>query len=592
MRALVHAPDHQCWYVYEHPERTITADDTSTIHGLLADIERETRDNSRYAVIALRYEAAPAFDSHYLVNRPSSVFPLFYCALYRERRRVSSIEEACMDPHGDCETSAFVPAIARDTYLGKIDRIKDRLASGDSYQVNYTFTLRARYRGNPFAWFCDRVKKKPGAYTAFLDCGEEQIASLSPELFFSRSAVDAHTGVSSLLFKPMKGTAAVLPGMSGHEIDTCARELAADEKNRSENLMIVDMIRNDAGRIAVAGSVTVHELFATEKYPTLIQMTSTVSALTKHGLADIFAAVFPCASITGAPKIRSMDIIAELEDEARGMYTGAIGRLDPDGSALFNVAIRTAVFDTADRSVAYGCGSGIVWPSVADAEYDECMTKTAVLQNPAGFYVFDSLCARGGLCELLDRHIERLRDSSCAFYFTAFPEEDIREALVRSARRYPSEVRKIRTRLYPDGHFDIDNEEPPALPTPYTIDVTPAFLDADDVFVRHKTSVRSYLEEAKRQYRETGMSQPADLIMVNTRGELTETLRGNVVLELDGTLVTPPLTSGALPGTMRAELLERGELCERIVYPDDFRRASRVLMINSVRGAIDCVKKG
>ena len=297
------------------------------------------------------------------------------------------------------------PAIDRATYRQAIAAIKEQIAAGYTYQINYTFPLGAAFKGEPWPLFVQLALAQRGRYAAYVDTGRHVVCSASPELFFQKA-----DGV--LTSRPMKGTAP--RGRTVAEDEAQRAWLFASEKNRAENVMIVDMIRNDMGRVAEVGSVRVPVLFEVERYPTVLQMTSTVTSRTNVSVADVFKALFPCASITGAPKVSAMGIIADLEPAARGVYTGAIGYLAPGGRAQFNVAIRTVVVDRQTGRATYGVGSGVVWDSDADEEYDECLLKARVLaaERP-DFELLETMLWRPETgVFLLDRHLERLADSA------------------------------------------------------------------------------------------------------------------------------------------------------------------------------------
>ncbi len=351
--------------------------------------------------------------------------------------------------------------------------------------------------------------------------------------------------------------------------------------------MIVDMIRNDIGRVAETGTVEVPSLFETEVYKTVIQMTSTVRARVTKDIPGILCALFPCASITGAPKKRSMEIIADLEAEGRGLYTGAIGRLTPDLDCSCSVAIRTAVLDKRDRTMRYGCGSGIVWESECGAEWDECLAKAAVLESGEPFHLFESFLVEDGKAFLADRHFERLV-RSCLFFGITVDIGALKDFWYRTIAdleaSYPRGSYKAKITF--DGAHAALTDSTPALtlPSPYRVTLASSRVDSDDPFIAHKTNRRRHVDTALN-----GIEGFADVILVNERGELTETTRGNLALLLDGRLFTPIVSSGLLPGVWREELLARGELEERTLYPEDLYRADKAYMLNSVRRSVECV---
>ena len=404
--------------------------------------------------------------------------------------------------------------------------------------------------------------------SAYLDTGRFALCSASPELFFT---LDGQT----ITGRPMKGT--LKRGRTNTEDAARAAWLQADPKNRAENVMIVDMIRNDLGRIAETGSVHVPELFSAERYPTLWQMTSTVRAQTRAPLSEIFTALFPCASITGAPKVSTMGIIRALETTPRRIYTGSIGFLAPGRQAHFNVAIRTLLVDRAQASAEYGLGGGIVWDSTASGEYEEALLKAQILTRPApSFDLFTTLCwtpSEG--CFLRERHIRRLADS--AFYFGFNLDVAALEAYLDQLTESFSEPMRVRITLTRHGtlaHQAVPLPEKSA--TPLRVSLAPAPVNSEEVFLFHKTT--------RREMYPPPAPGTDESLLYNQRGELTEFTIGNLIAELDNQLVTPPLDCGLLPGTMRAELLESGQIREKIIRIEDLPRCTQLWLVNAVRG--------
>ncbi len=373
----------------------------------------------------------------------------------------------------------------------------------------------------------------------------------------------------------MKGTAP--RGRTLDEDRRQAQRLLASPKQRAENVMIVDMMRNDLGRVAVPGSVEVPALLTVERYPNVWQMTSTVTARTAEGtrLSEIFAALHPSASVTGAPKVRTMELVEQLEGQPRGVYTGAIGHVRPDGSCRFSVAIRTAVVDRRAGRVEFGIGSGIVWDSVAADEYDECLLKGSVLgERPRPFDLLETMrWTPGEGIFLLDRHLSRLR-ASAEYFGTVIDEASLEQALAEAQGNVPLRLRLL---VGPDGRSRI--EKSPLVPGPEVlrVGVAASAVDDRDRFLFHKTTNRSVYERAQRP----GFD---DMILWNGRGEATESTKANLVVERGGRRVTPPVDAGLLAGTFRAEVLSTGDVQEATVTLDELRRAERVWLINSVRG--------
>ena len=551
------------WLRCDAPARVLETRYSCEIAGLIRDVDEIARRDRLHAVGFLAYEAGAAFGLD--VPQPESALPLAWFALFDERhvREITPPDATASYDVGDLRPSMEWPAFEH-----AIARIREHLASGDTYQVNYTLQLLGAFSGDPVSFFADLARAQRGRYAALLRMGTMSICSASPELFFSRRG-------SQITARPMKGTSA--RGRTLAEDEARAAALRASEKERAENVMVVDMMRSDLGRVAETGSVDVPELFVTERYPTLWQMTSEIVARSNAGLADIFAATFPAASITGAPKVRTMQIIKDLETGPRGVYTGAIGYVAPDGAAQFNVAIRTAVIDHQAGRLSFGIGSGVVWDSDARREYDECLLKAEVLrQRPRAFELLETL--RWTPDEgyfLLDRHLDRLLAS--ATYF------DI-ECSAAHVRRTLDEATAgasgaQRVRLLVNQRGEAWAERAPLLldaaPTPMCLAGSP--IDPGDRFFFHKTTVRS-------QYERASAGGTGEVILWNPQGQVTESAIANVVVELGGARITPPVECGLLPGTFRAELLGRGEIQEGTVTIDDFRAAKKVWLINSVRG--------
>ncbi|MBX7250885.1 MAG: aminodeoxychorismate synthase component I [Candidatus Promineofilum sp.] len=388
------------WQRFSDAARIVVAWTAAEVAPALRAVEAAVDGEGLFAAGYLAYEAAAAFG---LSAHPPAADgpPLLWFGLFRRREEVGPPAQSPAHRFGPWQAPLDFPA-----YAAALDAIKAAIARGDTYQANYTFPLRADFDGDPWALFAALSAAQWADYGAYLDLGRFVICSASPELFF-------HLDGDRILSRPMKGTAPRGLTTAGDraQIDWLRRS----EKNRAENVMIVDMIRNDLGRVAQVGSVAVPDLFAVERYPTLLQMTSTVTARTDAALSDILAAAFPCASITGAPKKRTMELLRVLESQPRGVYTGAIGAILPGRRAQFNVAIRTVVLDRARGAAVYGVGSGIVWDSDAAAEFEECRLKTRVLSVPPArpFRLLESLCwtpAAG--YALREAHLRRLADSA------------------------------------------------------------------------------------------------------------------------------------------------------------------------------------
>lgn len=557
------------WRHFVDPVRVVVAEAVADVVPALREIERAVEEESLYAAGYLAYEAGAAYGLSTHAS-PADAPPLLWFGLYSAYQTTDA--PVC---GGAYRFGEWQPSLAFDTYARAIARIKDAIAAGDTYQANYTFHLQTTFEGDPWALFADLAAAQQADYCAYVHLGRFVVCSASPELFFR---LDGQT----LTSRPMKGTAprGLTTADDRHQIDW----LRHSEKNRAENVMIVDMIRNDFGRVARVGSVDVPALFTVERYPTLLQLTSTVTAETDAPLSDILAATFPCASITGAPKVQTMRILTDLEPEPRGVYTGAIGFVAPNRRAQFNVAIRTVVVDRQRDEAIYGVGSGVVWDSDAAAEYDECLLKARVLDFPreatADFRLLESLRwtpAEGYF--LLARHLQRLADS--AEYFNILLDRPQIERLLVDYAETMTAPSKVRLLLDRAGQAEISSLplSTGARPEPIRVGLARIPVSSDDARLYHKTTRREPYDAARA-------SRPDcdDVILWNERGELTESSAANLVLEIGGQWYTPPVAAGLLAGTCRAQLLEAGEIEERVLTADDLSRATRLRLINSVRG--------
>ena len=526
------------------------------------------------------YEAAPGVGTGLPTHSPGPT-PLVWFGLFRRRSGFAPRLHGGDDKEhaAGYETTDWASSLDPEVYGAMVGRIQEYIVAGDTYQVNYTLHQHFRLSGDFPLYYQDLCLSQKASYCAFIDTGRFQVLSASPELFF-----ELKDGV--ITCRPMKGTAR--RGRWLGEDETIKEQLRESEKERAENLMIVDLLRNDMGKVAETGSVRVKSLFDVETLETVHQMTSTITARVRDdaGLVDIFQALFPCGSVTGAPNKRSMEIIRELEGSPRGLYTGCIGYVSPSAGkagscdAVFSVAIRTAIIDTATGRGELGIGSAITIGSEAGAEYDECLSKGSFARRviPEFQLVETMLHEEGTGYFLLERHLARL--SRSADYFR-FPLRLGQIALVLEHRAVPlAGFTKVRLLVNRKGAFTIQTESlaPSATEEMVPVALNPAPVDSADPFLYHKTTHRSFYRSALDLHPSCG-----DLLFVNERGEVTEGANHNLVVRLDGELVTPPLSSGILPGTFRAELLSQGEIGERVMTPADLARAEEIWLINSVR---------
>ncbi len=469
--------------------------------------------------------------------------------------------------------SEFVFSAA--TYHQKIDRIKKYILAGDVYQVNFTGKYHFLFEGSSSALYHSIRAKQEVSYAAYIKADDLTVLSYSPELFFRRDN-------SLIMTKPMKGTAP--RGKTLEEDFRLTEQLRRDSKNQAENLMIVDLLRNDLGRIAATGSVKVPELFSIEKYQTLLQMTSTITAKLPAEVSyyELFRSLFPCGSVTGAPKIRAMQIINELETEPRGIYTGAIGYFGPDAQAVFNVPIRTLVLSGNQGEM--GVGSGVVFDSDPDSEYRECKLKANFFMvNQPEFQLIETMLWDQGY-PFLDKHRHRLKQS--AEYFDYLLNLDELESRVNEVTRSfgPGRKYKVRLTLGQSGRINITSGEITEEKQPVNLYVRLADIQTDshDLFLYHKTTNRLLYD---RMYREGVQQGLTDVIFMNERKEITEGAISNVLIERNGRLLTPPLVCGLLNGVYRRHLLETlPNIAERVITENDLHHADGIYICNAVRG--------
>ena len=466
----------------------------------------------------------------------------------------------------------------RETYRSRLDAVMEAICRGDTYQVNLSMRARFRLTGNPRALYGQLRVNAEATHGAFVDDGERQLLSFSPELFF---ALDAQGRMTA---RPMKGTARRDPDKI---VDRALRdELHASLKNRAENLMIVDLIRNDLGRLAKTGSVEVSQLFTVETYPTVHQMTSTVQATISPAcsISAILQALFPCGSVTGAPKIRSMQIIRDLEDSPRGAYCGSIGMFAPDGSAHFNVAIRTLTITGSDGEL--GIGGAVVSDSQADQEYDECLLKARFYEaTRRPLALLETMAYRAGTWPRLHGHLQRMRNSADTLGIPFEPSlaaQSLEDAVASGG----GAEYQVRLRLHEDGSLCADTAALPRCVERWQFIVSGHRVDSENPLSRHKTDWREVFQQEHARATARGADE---VIFLNERGEISEGSRTNVFIERDGRLFTPPLSSGALAGCLRAELLASGRCEEAVLTIVDLRRADRVFLGNSLRGLIPAV---
>jgi para-aminobenzoate synthetase / 4-amino-4-deoxychorismate lyase len=573
------------WLYFAEPHQLIIAEKLEDILPALRETERLIKANDWYAAGFLSYEAASAFDTNLQTHASNSLlnnhaplalgepshselfanFPYLWFGLYPEPRVVKLPK-----PVQTKESLSWLATVDYETYSSSITQIKDYIAEGRTYQVNYSMRLQTDFTGKAWDFFL-HLAQNQNNHAAYIETGRYVVCCASPELFFQ---LDGDT----ITCRPMKGT--VQRGRTTSEDKEQSEWLKNSAKNRAENVMIVDMLRNDLGRIAQLGSIHVPQLFEIERYPTLWQMTSTVNAKTSLSLTEILNALFPSASITGAPKVSTMRIIKELEATPRRIYTGSIGYIAPRRKAKFNVAIRTALIDRQTERAEYGVGGGIVWDSTSADEYAEALLKAQVLtEEPRQFSLFETMLwiPEAGFY-LRDKHLVRMLDSADYFDFP-ISKEKLEEYLDQISSGF---ISAQRVRLLLDQSGTLESQALPFQPTvidqPLNTCLAKEPIDSSNIFLFHKTTQRDVYESALRDF--PGFD---DVLLYNKLGELTEFTIGNLVVELDGELFTPPISCGVLPGTFRAHLLETGRVLERAIPVNQLQDGTKIFRVNSIR---------
>jgi para-aminobenzoate synthetase / 4-amino-4-deoxychorismate lyase len=541
--------------LYSEPVEIVRADRIEEVPAAL------DRLRGQEAVGFLAYEAGGAFEPRVAATRAPDT-PYLWFGLFARAEEVEPV--AWLPEPAAAWAGRPVPLVARDAYLARVAAAKAAIVAGDIYQANISFPAEVPVAGDPRALYAGLRARAGASWGALIFTGADWILSLSPELFFTLEG-------ETLTARPMKGTA---PAGADPEA------LRADPKQRAENLMIVDLLRNDLSRVAVPGSVAVPRLFEVERYPTVQQMVSTVTARLAPGRdgIDALAALFPCGSITGAPKIRAMQLIDEIEDRPRGIYTGAIGRLDRRGGAAFNVAIRTLHLKPgADRAVM-GLGSGIVADSDPAAEWRECVAKGAFVASQNRFDLIETIAfdPRDGLLRL-ERHLSRMKASADQFGF-AFNRHAARNELQAATFRLRGRSR-VRLLASAGGSLSIEVRAlPEAGDMPVEVVLAPLPVPTSDWRLRHKTTDRAFYDDARRA------AHAFEVIFTDAEGFLTEGSFTNIFVPRGELLLTPPLARGLLPGVLRGELIESGRAIEAELTPLDLQQD--FFIGNSARGLL------
>ena len=549
-------------YTFTQPIKELKTRDLSEVADLLAQVE-SYQEQGYYVVGYVSYEAAPAFEEKLAVHKAPLLGEYLLYFTVHDRVKTSPIpltyEEVDLPSKWREQTSA-------ENYEKAISQIHHHLRQGDTYQVNYTVQLKQDLSANPFAIYNRMVVEQEAGYNAYVEHDEMAVISMSPELFFEQNDRELTT-------RPMKGT--THRGVTDQEDLAQASWLEQDPKNRSENMMIVDLLRNDMNRISEVGSEHVERLCQVEQYSTVWQMTSTIKSQLREDvdLVAIFRSLFPCGSITGAPKIATMEIIKDLEPQPRGVYCGTIGLLLPNGRRIFNVAIRT--IQLHQGKAIYGVGGGITWDSTWESEYREVHQKAAVLYRKQARF---KLITTGKISQkqLLfeDQHLERLTKASRYFDYPFNP-EDLRQKIEEECQVCDAnQDYRLRIILSKSGEIELSRQIlAPLSPSFCKAKLFLQEVDLNQSFTYFKTTHRPHLSLGEQE-----------IIYHNAAGELIETSIGNLVLKINGKLYTPPISLGILPGIYRQHLLETGQVEEKVLTALDLNHAEAIYGCNAVRG--------
>ncbi len=560
--------------LYTHPVRTFTAqtpDDLPMLFTTLRAAQKEGLQVAGYIGYAAGFALA-AKGMKISEAGDKEAAPLAWFGMFEDYQDITSDAVAAYlpDPAG-AHLTAIRPDISYGDYATAFQKVQDYIRAGDIYQANLTFRASANYAGDPLALYAAIRPNAAAGYGGVVWTGEQWLLSFSPELFFALKDRRVTT-------KPMKGTA--LRGSDPAQDDALAAELKADPKQRAENLMIVDLLRNDLSRVCDAGSVKVPDLFRIESYPTVHQMTSTVTGTLKndHDAVDLIEAIFPCGSITGAPKIRAMEIIEEIEHSPRSAYCGSIGRIDPSGDAAFNVAIRTFSLCETAKKVSLGLGSGIVSDSNEANEWAECLAKgNFARMGGTGFDLIETMRfepAQGIL--RLELHLERMKQSARALDFE-FDRHAARNQ-IHAVTFHLDAPSKVRLLLAKSGAIAIEIKDAPPVPAqPWLVKIVPMAVDTGDFRLSHKTSDRAFYDAPRMAHNNVD-----EVLFTNSQGYLTEGSITALFVEREGILLTPRLSHGLLPSVLRGELIAEGKAEEADLRAEDL--GSGFLLGNSLRG--------
>jgi len=566
-------------YFFKNPVSVITAFNGDEQLTALTKVEREI-ESGKVGYGLLSYEAGYAFEKSLapLLNYNGQEL-IKFC--FFDSTAVLKINPENLDFESHdierCKISALRFTRTKDEFINKILRIKNHIANGDTYQVNYTIKAKFKLTTDPILLFKELIFNQSSQYCAFVNNGDEIIISISPELFFSINGKE-------ITVRPMKGT--IKRGINSNEDLKCKNELLNSVKDKAENLMIVDLLRNDIGRVSEYGSIQVNKIFEIEKYESLYQMVSEIKGKLKEGIkfSEIIRSIFPCGSITGAPKIRTMGIIKELEVENRGIYTGAIG-LIKDNGMIFNVAIRTLTINKQTLNGELGIGSGIVWDSDPEKEFEETLLKSKFLTKPNEYFeLIETMLVEKRNIFLLDRHMERLKYSAEYFLFHLDGNE-ILNTIKRAVESLDiSKKYVLRLLLNKWGKIKIEIKEYPVRQKEINIIISGKKINSGNPFQYFKTTLRKLYDDEYHYYSAKGFF---DVIFINEREEISEGAITNIFIKQKDIWLTPRISSGILSGIYRNCFIEsNNNVKETHLYKNDLLNADEIMLTNSVRGKV------
>lgn len=546
--------------IFTQPEAVIVAENIQDVKRCFKKVEKAV-NNGYYVAGYISYEATYALYDVQQNTVPNKL-PLLWFGVFQQPTfdEIDTSEQFSIGKWNILET--------KEKYNESLQLIKDAIYDGVTEQVNYTVQFEARFNGDGFTYYNQLKNAQRAKYNAYLDIGAFQILSASPELFFQ-----INDGVITV--KPMKGT--IHRGKTFAEDNENKRWLQTSHKNREENKLITQLMKNELEKVAHEETIDIKEIYKVEKYPTVFQMTSTITGnvLPHMSTIDILKQLFPAGSISGIPKRETLQLISELESYPREVYCGAIGYITPENNAVFNVPIRTATIDINNHIIRYGSGGAITKHSIAEEEYKEVLTKTKILnwqQKP--FQLLETFGLYDGKYLVFDEHIQRLNCSAKYFDFDINLLQ-IKERLLQLASKYQNGTWRVRLLVYIDGNCQLEIE--PLRATINTkVQLANQPINKENIFLYHKTTNRTAYEKLVRD-------NVFDVLLWNEKDEVTEFTIGNIVVEINGELLTPPVQCGLLPGTFREMLLQAGKVKEEKIYKNDLRKCSNIWLINSVR---------